>query len=332
MPREKPKPAPEAVDDDGLPARSSIWSGTISFGLVSIPVMLRPAVREGRLALRMLTEDGTPLARRYYCPADNRDVPSEHIVRGYEIDESKYVVVTDEELESLEPEKSRDIDLRLFVEAAEVDPIYFERSYFLLPDKETNKAYRLLAETMQRTRKTGIATFIMHDREHLVAIIAEGGVLRAEIMRFHDEVRRPEELDLTPGAAPSVRDTSKFEKVIASLGESRLSADELRSGFNQKLQKLVEQKRRQGRDLVEASIPANEQGTRKATDLLAELRRSIAKHRTEPGRGSKSGRRDEDADEHTERRAKAHPRRASGHKRTLSKDGARGRRDRKGRA
>ena len=114
MQRGRPEPAPDEAEAPS-PGGRSIWSGTISFGLVSIPVTLRPAVREGRIALRMLDQDGTPLARRYYCPKDDREVPPEHLVRGYEIEKDKYVVVTDEELESLEPEKSRDIELKRFV-------------------------------------------------------------------------------------------------------------------------------------------------------------------------------------------------------------------------
>src|SRR5690349_12086854 len=107
MQRGRPERAPdeeEAVESS--PGGRSIWSGTISFGLVSIPVTLRPAVREGRIALRMLDQDGTPLARRYYCPNENKDVHPAHLVRGYEVDKDKYVVITDDELESLAPEKS----------------------------------------------------------------------------------------------------------------------------------------------------------------------------------------------------------------------------------
>jgi DNA end-binding protein Ku len=230
--------------------------------------MLRPAVREGRIALRMLDQDGTPLSRRYYCPKDEREVHPEHLVRGYEIEPEKYVVITDEELASLEPEKSRDIDLRLFVDAEQVDPIYFERSYFLMPDRDSNKAYRLLAETMQRARKIGIATFVMHDREHLVAIIAAQGLLRAEIMRFHDEVRRPEDVDLPAPAAPGSDETAKVEKAVHALTEPRLSAAELRSRNLQRLQALIERKRKEGKDVVEVQV-AEAEGGRNVSDLMA---------------------------------------------------------------
>lgn len=127
------------------------WSGTITFGLVSIPVDLFPANRSQRVSLRMIDEDGTPLSRRYYCPRTNRGVDYENLVRGYEIERGKYVPVTDEELEALEPEKTREIDLRRFVPAEDIDPLYFRRGYFFAPNETSGKAYRLLADIMERT-------------------------------------------------------------------------------------------------------------------------------------------------------------------------------------
>ncbi|HEY0671085.1 MAG TPA: Ku protein, partial [Longimicrobiales bacterium] len=168
----------------------SFWSGTITFGLVSIPVNLFPGVRSQRAALRMLADDGTPLQRRFYCEKQNREVNGDEIVRGYETAKGKYVVVTDDELEALEPKKSRDIDLRRFVPAEDIDPLFFERSYYLAPAGESVKAYRLLAETMEKTGRAGIATFVMRGKEYLVAIVAEDGLLRADTMRFADELRK----------------------------------------------------------------------------------------------------------------------------------------------
>lgn len=314
MPSKKNEPAPEEADGDASGAGRSMWSGTISFGLVSIPVTLRPAVREGRVSMRMLDQDGTPLARQYYCPKENRQVHPEHLIRGYEIEKDEYVVVTEEELESLEPARSRDIDLRLFVSADQVDPIYFNRAYFLVPDREVNKAYRLLAETMQRTKKIGIATFIMHDREYLVAIIAEKGILRAETMRFHDEVRTPADVDLPEFDKPPARERSRFEKVIESLTESKLDPSELKSRYTQDLLKLIEHKQAKHEDLVEAELPEEAGAERSVSDLMAELRKSLEQHRA--GGGSKKGgaaSRESPADEsegesHHSRAAKTHPR------------------------
>src|SRR5262249_921466 len=127
----KKKSDPE--EEDRASGARPFWSGTITFGLVSIPVQLYPANRTTRAALRMMGPDGTPLARRYYSQKSGKDLDSDEMVRGYEIEKDEYVVITDEELERLAPEKTRDIDVRRFVKRESIPPIYFERSYFLTP-------------------------------------------------------------------------------------------------------------------------------------------------------------------------------------------------------
>src|SRR5205807_5773804 len=139
---------------------------------------------------------GEPLSRKYYSQKTGRDLDDEDMVRGYEIDKDKYVVVTDEELERLAPEQSRDIDLRRFVELQSIPPLFFDRSYFLAPSEGSEKAYKLLAETMKKEDLAGIATFVMRGKEYLVSIFPENGILRAETMRFKDELRAPKEVGL----------------------------------------------------------------------------------------------------------------------------------------
>src|SRR6056297_2196044 len=151
----------------------SFWSGTISFALVNVPVELFPANRRTGVSFRMLGPDGTPLQRRYYCPEHQTDVHPEHIMRGFPVDEEQYVIVRDEELEAIEPKKSREIDLRRFVGISEISPLFFHRTYYLTPRGDTNKAYRLLADVLERSGRAGIATFVMRDREYLIAIMAE---------------------------------------------------------------------------------------------------------------------------------------------------------------
>ena len=191
------------------------WSGTLTFGLVSVPVDLYPGNRTNRAPLRMLSAEGEPLSRRYYSQKTEGDLEDDEMVRGFEIEKDKYVVVTDEELERLAPEQSRDIDLRRFVPLKDVPPLYFDRSYFLAPSEGSEKAYKLLAETMVKGDLAGIATFVMRGKEYLVAIFAENGILRAETMRFADEIRSPKEVDLPekkmklPAAA-----VTRFEKLI----------------------------------------------------------------------------------------------------------------------
>src|SRR5205814_5789139 len=136
----------KSVDDHDVNARSArpFWSGTLTFGLVSVPVELYPGNRTNRAPLRMLGPEGEPLARRYYSQKTGKDLEDEQMVRGFEIDKDRYVVVTDEELERLAPEQSRDIDLRRFVPLEDIPPLYFDRTYFLAPGEGSEQAYRLL--------------------------------------------------------------------------------------------------------------------------------------------------------------------------------------------
>src|SRR5262249_58146083 len=146
------------------PAGRAFWSGTVTFGLVSIPVALFSANRSGRPSLRMLAPDGTPVARRYACSRDDRLLDADDIVRGYEIRKGKYVVVADDPPEALEPRKSRDIDMRQFVDADELDPAYFERAYYLAPAGQSTKADTLLTEKIGGPGGPGTAPSVDRDR------------------------------------------------------------------------------------------------------------------------------------------------------------------------
>src|SRR5262245_63686081 len=134
----------------------------------------------------MLGPDGQPLARKYFAEKTGKDLDADETIRGYEISKEKYVIVTDEELERLAPEKTRDIDLKQFVPADSIPPIYFERGYFLTPAAGSQKAYKLLAETMEKSDLAGIATFVMRGKEYLIAIFSDNGILREEMMRFDE--------------------------------------------------------------------------------------------------------------------------------------------------
>lgn len=166
-----------------------IWSGTISFSLVAIPVRMVSAVEPGRVSFRMLHgKDYAPLARRMYCPAHETIVPPEEIVRGYEIAPDTYVTVTDEELESLAPERSRTIEILEFVDLNEVDPLYVDRPYYLVPAKGGEKAYRLLVEVLRATNRAGLAKLVLAEREHLVAVKSEGDALCLITLHFSGEL------------------------------------------------------------------------------------------------------------------------------------------------
>jgi DNA end-binding protein Ku len=229
----------------------------------------------------MVDEDGTPLARRYVCPAEDRVVERDELVRGYEVEEDRYVILTQEELEALEPEKTREIDLRRFVPVEELDPAFFQRAYVLTPADGSTKAYRLLAETMEERGRAGIATVVMRTKEYLVAIVARDGILRAETMRFHDELRSPEDVGLPdPGHAPEER----VATLVAAMEEAaadEVEREELEDPGRRELEALVARKLEAGEGVKEPSGVADEEAEEDeesdVVDLMAVLRRSLAR-------------------------------------------------------
>src|ERR1051325_1163509 len=270
------KKSHDASDDSPRSVRP-FWSGTLTFGLVSVPVDLYPGNRSNRASLRMLGPEGEPLSRRYFSEKTGRDLDDDEMIRGYEIEKDKFVVVTDEELERLAPEQSRDIDLRRFVPLQDIPPLYFDRSYFLAPSAVSEKAYKLLAETMQKSNLAGIATFVMRGKEYLVAIFPENGILRAETMRFSDEIRSPKQVDLPDKKKVRAAEVKKFERLISKHAEKHLSLTELKDEKTEQLLKLVEKKRKQHKDVIEVEEPERDEG--KVIDLMEVLKKSLARKR-----------------------------------------------------
>jgi DNA end-binding protein Ku len=279
----------ESGDAGGL---RSFWTGTISFGLVTVPVALYSATRPRGIALRMLGPDEATVQRRYVCSKDGKVLDADDIVRGYEVEKGKFVVVTDEELEAIEPRKSREIDLRLFVDADEIDPIYFVRAYFLVPTGGTNKAYRLLAEVMEKNKQAGIATFVMRAKEYLVAIIAENGILRAETLRFADEIRAPEAIGLPKNGKVPAAEVKKFENQIVKHAK-RLSVAEMTDDYAERLEKLVAAKEKKKQDIVRApeEPSRDDDAGGEVVDLLAVLSRSLGGSTRKPAKKAASTKR-----------------------------------------
>jgi DNA end-binding protein Ku len=254
-------------------ARLAAWSGTITFGVVAIPVALFPANRSVHVSLRMVSPDGTPLKRRYFCPRENKALDPEEIVRGYEVGGDRFVTVSDEELANLDPEKSREIDLRRFVPTEQIDPLFFDRAYFLAPAGDIVKPYRLLVETMARTGLAGIATFVMRSREYLVAILAEDGLLRAATLRFADEVRPPEDAGLAPPQKVEASLVRFMAGEIQAAAADALDLEEMRNHEDARLLELVAGKKAAARKMPPS--PAEEQEGGRVIDMMEVLRRSM---------------------------------------------------------
>ncbi len=256
------------------------WSGTITFGLVSIPVDLVAAVGPRHKSMKLVDAEGHPLGRRYWCPKDEKILDNDELVRGYETESGKMIVVTDEEFASAAPEKSRDIDLKRFVPLAEIPPSYFDRPYFLAPDERAGKAYALLAQTMERTGKAGIGSFVMRGHEYLVAILAENGILRGEVLRYADEVRTPEAIGLPkPGKADASR-VRALAREIDALARPGLDAAEMADLEAETLRRFAQQKAKKGGAAViamdELEDPDDDSGgSGEVIDLMEALRKSL---------------------------------------------------------
>ncbi len=278
MARKKETKKRQSAEDESQ-ARSArpFWSGTLTFGLVSVPVDLYPGTRTNRAPLRMLGPDGQPLSRRYFSQKTEKDLEDDEMIRGYEFDKEKYVPVTDEELERLAPDSSRDIDLRRFVDLQSIPPLYFDRSYFLVPSEGSEKAYKLLTATMENEGLAGIATFVMRGKEYLVTIFPENEIMRAETMRFPDEIRSVKEIDLPEKKKVPAATVKKFENFIAKHSDKRLSLKELKDEKTAQLLKLVEKKRKQHKDVVEVEETERDEG--KVVDLMEVLKKSLARKR-----------------------------------------------------
>lgn len=263
---------PEPEGDRPVPR--PMWSGSLTFGLVSVAVALFSALRSARTSLRMVSADGTPLRRRYICPQEQRPIAPEEIVRGYEVEKGRFVVLTDAELEALEPEKSREIDLRRFVPLDQIDPIYFDRPYLMVPGGDSSKAYRLLAETLQSTARAGIATFVMRDKEYLVAIWARDGLMRAETLRFADEVRTPDDVGLPEASSGPDALVEAMRTEIGGASGDRIGPDDLRDEDDAQLRRLIADKRGSSLETGSTEASSADQGA-EVIDLMALIKRSV---------------------------------------------------------
>lgn len=257
----------------------AFWSGTITFGLVSIPVDFYAAARARDTSMKMVDAQGHPLGRRYTSAGNGKPLDDGEIVRGYETDSGQAVVITEAEFESAAPETSRDIDLLRFVPLQQVPPACFVRPYFLAPTQRAGKAYALLAQTMERTGKAGIGRLVMRGHEYLVAIIAEHGALRAETLRYVDELRTPEAIGLPAPSGVTKKKVEEFAQEIDRALEKRLDLHELEDRDAEALEHLARSKLKAHKDVVTLPDAAEdeepEEGGAQIIDLVQLLRNSL---------------------------------------------------------
>ena len=254
----------------------AIWTGSISFGLLNVPVRLYSAVARRNIALREIRDsDSARIKHRRVAEGTDEEVAYENIVKAYEITPGQYVPLSKDEMSALAPEKTKAIEVQDFVDLEEIDPIYFDSPYYLGPAQGAEKAYALLAKAMEASGKVAIARFVLRNKESLAAIRAGKGVLTLTTMRFADEVVPADELgDVVPEKAPKVnkREQEMAEQLIESLS-SEFDPGAYRDEYREQLLALIERKA-EGKEIV--APEAEEPTATKAPDLMAALEESIA--------------------------------------------------------
>src|SRR3954471_6826088 len=263
----------------------SIWTGAISFGLVNVPVKLYSAVSKKTVRFHQLHDkDGVRIQQKRVCPADGDEVPYEHIVKGYEITPEQYVIVEPEELEAIEPRKTKTIDIADFVDQEEIDPIFYDHPYYLMPGTGAAKPYKLLVDAMEDAGKVGIARVVIRQKEQLVALRPADGVLAMSTMNFADEVVDPDKFDETPDdVETSKRELDMAKQLIDSL-TSEWQPDKYTDTYRERVLELIEQKA-EGKEI--AIQPVEE--PQPVPDLMAALEASVKAARQDKGESDGGG-------------------------------------------
>jgi DNA end-binding protein Ku len=264
----------------------AIWSGAISFGLVNIPVKLYSAVSRKTVRFHQIdAESGQRIRQQRINPATGEEIPYEQIVKGYEIGPDRYVTISPDELEALEPQKTRTIDIEDFVDLAEIDPIYYDHPYYLAPDTGAGKAYKLLYDAMEDAGKVAIARVVIRSKENLVAIRPHEGVLTMETMLFADEVIPTDSLDELSAAdgdhKTSSRELDMAKQLIDSLS-SEFEPEKYHDEYRERVLELIERKA-QGETVV---VEAPPEEPKKVPDLMSALEASIAAAKSPKGDGA----------------------------------------------
>jgi DNA end-binding protein Ku len=268
-----------------------LWSGAVSFGLVNVPVRMFGAVREHRLHFNYVHEpDGSPIGYAKICKAEDVPVPDDEIVKAFELDDGEWVYLTDEDFEAARAaiEGGKTIQIREFVPQEEIDPAYFESSYYLAPDSGAERPYALLARALERTGLTGVATFVMRDREHLAALRVRDGVIVLERMHFADEVQPPDE-HAPSGVHVADKELEAAVDLIEKLAGS-FEPEQYEDTYRERLCDIIRAKRK-GERVPVAEV---EEEPEEPEDLLAALRASVeeAKRRRPAARRNGRSRRD----------------------------------------
>jgi DNA end-binding protein Ku len=256
------------------PGGRPLWNGSISFGLVNVPVHMVPAVRQNDLRFHLLHEkDNARLKRKYVCSVEEKEVPADEIKKGYEVSPNRHVIMEPKELEALAPKASRHIDLLYFVRSDEIDPIYFERPYYLIPDAQAEKAYCLLRDAMKEAGRTAISEIIVRGKEYLAAVRPTGHVLALDTMRFPSEIIFPSSLSWkSPSIKISDRELKAARDLVNSL-EGKFEPQKLHDDYRELVLKAIDRKAKGNKVVVTPEQDQEEDS--QVIDLMAALEKSL---------------------------------------------------------
>ena len=256
-----------------------IWSGSVVFGLVNVPVQVHTAIRDHSIHLHMLSKEGDcRLRRKMVCPETGKEYDFKDTARGYEVAPGQYVIIDEDELQQVKPEKGRTINIVDFVDLAEIDPMYFDNTYYLAPGKQAGKGYELLVEALAQKNKAGIARVVMRDKEYLVALRSEHDVLVMETMHFADEIVPARDVVERPRSGKlDKREVTMAGKLIDAMVRD-FDPQRYKDDYRERLQDLIERKAEGEKIKVEKSAPA---GEGKTLNFMKALEASLqeAKHK-----------------------------------------------------
>ena len=255
---------------EGGSGRRSLWKGAITFGLITIPVGLYSAIEERDIHFHMLdSRDGSRIRYQRVSAVSGKEVPREDIVKGYELEKDRYVTFTDEELERIPSESCRTIDVVQFVDESQIDPIYFQSSYYLAPEPSGTKAYALLAEALEGSGRVGLAKITLRNKERLSVIRARDGVMMLETMNWPDEIRTPP-FDPADRPAASPKEVEMAERLIDELTED-FDPERFHDTYRERLEQAIQAKVEGEEISLAPEAPPSEE----VSDLMEALRASV---------------------------------------------------------
>ncbi|PYL23552.1 MAG: Ku protein [Verrucomicrobia bacterium] len=252
----------------------AIWKGSISFGLVNIPIALYPATRREELKFRLLRKtDLSPVNYKRVAETDGKEVPWDQIVKGYEYEKGKYIVLKDEDFQRVDVEATQTVDIQDFVELDEIDPIFFYKPYYLEPQKGGDKAYALLRDALKDSKKVGVAKVVIKTREYLAGVKPEDGALVLELMHFADELANTSKLHIPKKVEIGKREITMAKSLIDSMS-SKWNPEKYKDDYRKALMEVIEEKVEAGGKEIEEK-PKKAPKPTKVIDLVSVLQKSL---------------------------------------------------------